>query len=179
LSPAPYLRVTLGPYSHYPARTCRTFTSTALGCAHVYLPLSQGHGIIASMSGPNNSTLPAPRPRRVVIASSKLVDPQNTAEPIRSHKRAIESKRAAESANELLGDAENGTPDSRSSGNQSPLLIPPIPVFPSPEPQSDTNQSNLVTEKVDSDSEDSEDEAIGHRKYSSLSAGLFLMHSTF
>jgi len=70
------------------------------------------------MSG--DHPLPVPCSKQTVFASSKLVDPQNTAEPIRSHKHAIEQKHAAELANKELGGAVHGSPDSRPSGNHPP-----------------------------------------------------------
>jgi hypothetical protein len=107
----------------------------------------------------NHSGLSAPRPKRTITASSKLVDPQNTAEPIRSHKRAIELKRVADSelANKQHVDAANhpfGSGPSRNQLSLSTLL----------EPRTSTNQSYIITDKVGSSSDlenhDSEDEPI-------------------
>lgn len=118
-------------------------------------------------------SVPHPRPRRIITASSKLVDPQNTAEPIPSHKHAIELKRAAESANKHLDDAASGSSgplDSRPPGHQPPLSTLPPTVFPSSEPQTNANKSNSVratTGRVDGDGEDGvddSDEPIEHRK---------------
>lgn len=109
-------------------------------------------------------SVPRPHPRRIVIASSKLIDPQNTAEPIPSHKHAIELKRVAESANKQLEDAASGgsgPPDSRPPGHQPPLSTSPPTVFPSPEPRTDANRLNAAratTRRVDSNGEDSVDE---------------------
>ena len=117
------------------------------------------------MSGKNGTpSVPArPCPKRIVTASSKLTDPQNTAEPIPSYKHAIELKRAAESANKRLGDAASGSsgpPDSRPSGHQSSLSIPPPPtVFPFLEAQTNANILNSTTAGAD-DSEDGGDESI-------------------
>ena len=119
--------------------------------------------------------LSVPRSKRTVFASSKLLDPQNTAKLIRSHKHAIECKRTAELANKELGGAENGSPDSRPSGNYPSLSTPPRPppaALSSPETQSKVNKSHSTTEKVggsDKESENSGDEAIERRKHSSLS----------
>ena len=115
----------------------------------------------------NDGALTAARPKRTVTASSKLVDPQNTAEPIRSHKHAIELKRAAESANKQLG-AASGPSDSRPSGNQASSTPPPT-VLPSPEPQINANKFDftITTGKVGGDGEDGEesgDELVERRK---------------
>lgn len=114
------------------------------------------HSRFRSMSE-NNSVLLAPCPRRTITASSKLVDPQNMAKPIRSHKHAIEVKCAAELANKQLGGAMNGPPSSRPSRIRSSLSTPPSTVVSTPEPRSDANRSNCTTAEVDSSSEDSED----------------------
>ena len=128
------------------------------------------------MSG--DHPLPVPCSKQTVFASSKLVDPQNTAEPIRSHKHAIEQKHAAELANKELGGAVHGSPDSRPSGNHPSLSTPPRPpptALSSPETQRNVNKLHSTTEKVDGgvkagkESEDGGDEPIEHRKYSSLS----------
>jgi len=95
-----------------------SFTATVENSVLKWEGLIQGHGTFASMSE-NNGALLAPRPKRTVTASSKLVDPQNIAEPICSHKRAIELKRAAELANKQLRDAADGPPDSRTSRSSS------------------------------------------------------------
>ncbi len=113
------------------------------------------------MSG--NSGVPSvpPHPRRIVTALSKLTDPQNTAEPIPSHKHAIEWKRAAESANKKLGDAASGgsgPPDSSFSTS------PPPTVFPLLEAWTNTNKPNPTTEKADVGGEDSGDEPIERHK---------------
>lgn len=105
-------------------------------------------------------------PKRTVIASSKLIDPQNTAEPIPSHKHAIESKRAADSTNKQLGGAASGPTDSRPSGDQPSLPTDPSTV-PSTEPDANANQSNPTIRKAGSNVEDdgeSGDELIKRRK---------------
>jgi len=117
----------------------------------------------APMSG-NNGALSVPHPKRIVTALSKLVDPLNTAEPIPSHKHAIELKWAAELANKQLGDAVNSPPDSRPSGDQSTLSTLPSVVVSTSRPRTNTNQSILATDEVSSNGEDSEDEPTGCSK---------------
>jgi len=115
------------------------------------------------MSG-NNGVLSVPCPKQIVTASSKLVDPLNTAEPIPSHKHAIELKQAAELANKQLGDAVNSPPDSGPSGDQSTLSTLPSVVVSTSRPQTNTNQSISATDEVSSNGEDSEDEPTGRSK---------------
>ena len=115
------------------------------------------------MSG-NDSALTPARPKRMVTASSKLIDPQNTAKPIRSHKHAIELSRAAESTNKQLGGAASGPPDSRRSGNHPSLSTPPPTVFPSPEPRTDANGSSSTARKAGGSVEDDGDDVIERRK---------------
>lgn len=112
----------------------------------------------------NNSALSVPCPKQIVTTLSKLVDPLNIAEPIPSHKHAIELKWAAELANKQLGDTVNSPPDSGPSGDQSTLLTPPSVVVPTSRPQTNTNQSILATDGVSSNGEDSEDEPTGYSK---------------
>ena len=121
----------------------------------------------------NDSALLACRPKCTVTASSKLVDPQNTAEPIRSHKRAIELRRAAESTRkQQLEDVPvaNGSPArefTTFTASSSSLLSNTSPTAfteSSPEPQTSVNQPSSVTEDVGGTSEGSEDEPTEHRK---------------
>lgn len=121
----------------------------------------------------NNGThaLLAPRPKRTITASSKLVDPQNTAEPIRSHKHAIELKWAAELANKQLGvgDTASGPLDSGTSRNRASLSTLPPTVFSPLELQSTTENVDGNTAGNSEDGSDSTDGAIEHRKQSSPS----------
>ena len=123
---------------------------------------------------------PAPpplRPKRMVIASSRLLDPENAAQPesIRSHQRAIEAKRAAESAdNQPVQDATHGTQAQGSSGDladqSSQTSSSLVPCCRSRDP-SVTSNSNFA-DRVGGDSSDNDGDSITHRMLTST----FLAH---
>jgi len=105
----------------------------------------------------NDSALTPACPRQIITASSKLTDPQNTAELIHSHKHAIELKQAADSTSKQCGGIASALPDSslsKPSGNQPSLATLPPTVFPSPKPWTGANKSNSTTRKAGSNVED-------------------------
>lgn len=146
----------------------RVLSSTSFCCVHN----SESESTM-SPSGNNSAPLPC-RPKRTVTASSRLVDPLNTAEPIRSHKHAIELKRAAESTRKRqLEDmpVANGPPardfDTFNASRNPPSSSHASPTAfsePSPEPQTNVNQPSSVTGGIGSTGEGSEDEPTEHRK---------------
>ena len=112
----------------------------------------------------NHGALLVPRPKWTITASSKLVDPQNTAEPLPSHKHAIELNRAAASAHKQLGDTVNSPPNARLSGDRLALSTPPSMAASTPERQTNTSQSISATDEADSNGEGSDDESTGRSK---------------
>ena len=105
------------------------------------------------------------RPKRTVTASSKLLDPTNTAKhDLTSHRHAIEAKRAAESNQQ---DATNTLP-TRDSGSGSEAQLSTPTLSSNPLLLATTENSDLISAApVDNEDESgSEDQPITtHRKY--------------
>lgn len=97
-----------------------------------------------------------PRPKRTAIASSKLLDPENAAQPesIRSHQHAIEAKRAAELADRQQHATNNPGPSGNSAVRSS-----------SPALQTLSRESSTIipnSSSADGIGCDNDDELVGH-----------------
>lgn len=98
----------------------------------------------ASPDGPNaasSSALPPPRPRRVLVASGKLLDASNSAAPtLTFHKQAVEARRADDAAKRRL-QPDTAPPASTASAPSSP------PVGAIPDADTDAVVSDFESER--------------------------------
>ena len=128
------------------------------------LTLVWEYGLSSALMSENNGALLVPCPKRTITASSKLVDPQNTADPLPSHKHAIELKQAAVLAHKQLGDVVNSLPDPSLSRDRLALSTPPSMAASTPEWQTNTNHSISATDEASSDGEGGDYEPTGRSK---------------
>ncbi|KAH9962364.1 hypothetical protein BC827DRAFT_215216 [Russula dissimulans] len=115
-------------------------------------------------SAPSESAPSAPRPKRTLHASRKILDPTNIAKAgLTSHREAIEERRIAEATEVARAqDTTRSTSKASELSYQSSASTSPTTVPSSPEPLATSKRPNPAT-ATDDDGSDNGHELIRHR----------------